>query len=220
MLKGLDILLHAVAYMLNRRLNVEWWCVGDGPYRPALEVLTRELGISDRVQFKGHVPWGPQLFQLYRRADIFIHPSLTEGVPNALLEAMANSMPIVASAVGGIPGILTHGLNGTLVASGRAAEIAGAVCGLAGDPEGARMMGQAALRKAREHTGESLAESSKRLIELTFGEIATAEAPAHYGSISSLWSSRLVAARSGAVRAPVGAPGWRRDGGERRRDLN
>jgi glycosyltransferase involved in cell wall biosynthesis len=86
--------------------------VGDGPDRPRLERLTRELGCADTVVFAGLTP---NVAPFYQLADVFVLPSLSEGSPNVLLEAMAAGLPIVATDVGGIPEIVADGVNALLV---------------------------------------------------------------------------------------------------------
>lgn len=171
-LKGLDILVEAVHLLFSRGLQVVWWCVGEGSCRPSLEKLAGTLGVADRVRFWGEVPFGPDLFELYKRADVFVQPSLTEGVPNALLEAMAHSLPVVASAVGGIPGVITNGVHGLLVTPGHADQIRDAVCRLAGDPDFVTRMRRAAFSRAQEYSFDVVSDRCKRLIESTFGKIA------------------------------------------------
>jgi glycosyltransferase involved in cell wall biosynthesis len=169
--KGLDLLLKALRLLLNGGLSVEWWCAGDGPSRKSLEDLALELGLTDRVKFWGYVPHGPDLFKLYKDADIFVLPSLTEGLPNALLEAMAHSLPVVASAVGGIPGAVKDGVQGILVEPGQPDLLADAISRLAENPDEVNQMRRAAFRKAQQFSAESLAERSRQLILQTFGRI-------------------------------------------------
>jgi len=64
--KGLDVLVEALRLMSSRGLGVEWWCVGDGPCRQSLAGQARALGVEERVQFFGHVPFGPELLELER----------------------------------------------------------------------------------------------------------------------------------------------------------
>ncbi len=173
-LKGLNFLVEAIRLLAAKGLGVEWWCVGDGPCRQSLEDLARSLEVSDRVRFLGYVPFGPELFQLYKEADMFVHPSLTEGVPNALLEAMAHSLPVVASAVGGIPGVITNGVHGVLVAPGRPELIADAISRLAQDHELVIRLRRGAYAKAHEYSADVLMERAKQEIESTFGKIADA----------------------------------------------
>jgi sugar transferase (PEP-CTERM/EpsH1 system associated) len=86
--------------------------VGDGPERPVLEAHVRHRGLGEHVRFVGHrddvAPWLGMM-------DVFVHPSLMEGMCNAVLEAMAVALPVVATAVGGTPEIIEHGVTGLLV---------------------------------------------------------------------------------------------------------
>ena len=80
--------------------------------------LTKELNVSESVRFMGYVHHGPDLFELYRQTDIFLLPSFHEGIPNAILEAMAHSMPIVTTNVGGLSSVITDGVEGILISAG------------------------------------------------------------------------------------------------------
>jgi glycosyltransferase involved in cell wall biosynthesis len=104
--KGHDVLLHAVAGLRERRVEVRLHIVGDGRCRASLEDLAESLGISPDVVFHGTVHNRERLRRLLDSADLFVLPSRTEGLPRALTEAMARGMPAVASAVGGIPELL------------------------------------------------------------------------------------------------------------------
>jgi glycosyltransferase involved in cell wall biosynthesis len=94
--------------------------VGDGPQKRDLETFMKESGVENRVIFTGfqdHVEdWYPVM-------DVFVLPSLTEGTPMALLEAMTHGLPIVATAVGGVPKVIESGKNGMLISSGKTKEI-------------------------------------------------------------------------------------------------
>jgi glycosyltransferase involved in cell wall biosynthesis len=76
---------------------------GEGPLRGPLEERFAELGLRDRVQLPGYVPIDGGLMQLYRSSHAFLHVSLTEGFPQVLIEAFASCLPVVATAVGGVP---------------------------------------------------------------------------------------------------------------------
>jgi glycosyltransferase involved in cell wall biosynthesis len=167
--KGLETLLLALRLMLDRGLSVEWWCVGAGPSGASLMNSATELGLREGVRFLGYVPFGVGLLEIYRQCDIFVHPSLSEGLPNALLEAMANSLPVVASAVGGIPGEIKDGVQAILVEPGRPGPIADAIRRLIENPDRANAMRSAALAKAQEFRSEDLAARALRLVEQTFG---------------------------------------------------
>jgi glycosyltransferase involved in cell wall biosynthesis len=170
--KGLETLASAISLLLRWKRRAEWWCVGEGPERPALESLARRLGIASHVTFHGYVPLGPDLFRLYRNADVFVLPSKGgEGVPLAMLEAMANSLLVVVTSVGGIPGMIAGGVDGTLVQPGKPDEIATAICSLADDPSLANRMRRAAFEKARQYSAARVWEAQRRLIEATFGTL-------------------------------------------------
>ncbi|MGI0014865.1 MAG: glycosyltransferase, partial [Nitrososphaera sp.] len=102
-IKGVSILLEAVAEMASNHFQPSLLLVGDGPERLVLEGKVRSLGISERVHFTGYVE-DPRPF--FSRMHLFALPSLHEGIPLALLEAMAAGIPVVAAAVGGIPEII------------------------------------------------------------------------------------------------------------------
>ena len=85
----------------------------------------------------------------FRETDLFVMPSLSEGLPIALLEAMARGLPIVASRVGGVPEVLTDGIDAVLVAAGRPAELANRLAELVEDPRRRRALGEAAAKRVR-----------------------------------------------------------------------
>ena len=110
--KGHADLLQALALVAGQGLACSLVVAGDGPERSALEGQARELGIGDRVLFPGYVS-RPQ--QVLEEADLMVLPSHTEGLPNAALEALAMDVPVLATAVGGTPEVITDGETGRLV---------------------------------------------------------------------------------------------------------
>jgi glycosyltransferase involved in cell wall biosynthesis len=106
--KGVDVLLRAIALVEDAHLAV----VGDGPERASLAALADDLGISDRVHWAG---FRRDVTCLLSAFDIFVQPSLHEGLPNAVLEAMAAGLPVVATAVGGTPEVVVDEVTGLLV---------------------------------------------------------------------------------------------------------
>jgi glycosyltransferase involved in cell wall biosynthesis len=107
--KGQDNLLRAVALCRDLGLTLRLTCVGDGRYRPRMETLAKNLRLADAVKFVGEVPHGSAVRKLLDDADLFVLPSRTEGLPRALLEAMARALPSIATNVGGIPELLDQG---------------------------------------------------------------------------------------------------------------
>jgi glycosyltransferase involved in cell wall biosynthesis len=98
--------------------------VGDGELRPVLEKEAGERGLSGVVRFHG---WRTDLEAVYADLDVVVNSSLNEGTPVALIEALAASRPVVATAVGGTPDLLAGGAHGALVPSGDAKALASAI---------------------------------------------------------------------------------------------
>ena len=132
--KGQALLLEAAALLAQRGLDYCLTIVGDGPLGNALRERTRELGIEGSVEFTGSVGQD-DIATLYRDADLFCLPSLREGVPVVLMEAMASGVPVIASRIMGIPELVEDGVTGLLVPPGRADALADAIMRLAGDRE-------------------------------------------------------------------------------------
>lgn len=105
-LKGLDVLMSALALLKQDAVPLEAYIVGAGPERKVLGTQAASLGITDRVHFVGSVPQ-EQLPDWFRAADMSVLPSRSEGIPNVLRESLACGTPFVATRVGGIPEIST-----------------------------------------------------------------------------------------------------------------
>jgi glycosyltransferase involved in cell wall biosynthesis len=117
--------------------------LGDGPQRARLEALCRDRRLTDSVLFVGNVE---NVVQYLQCSDVYVLPSLTEGLPIALLEAMACSLPVVASAVGGVPQVVEDGVNGFLVPPGNVRDFQDKLKGLLRDGELRHQMGNQARR--------------------------------------------------------------------------
>ena len=137
--KGIPYVLQAAKILLRRGTNVKVLIVGEGSIRQDLLLQTHDLGISANVVFLGHREDTDVLLQAL---DIFVLPSLSEGIPMALLEAMAASRPIVASRVGGIPEIIEDGVDGYLVEPMDVDNLAERCRQLIESPDVARKMGE------------------------------------------------------------------------------
>ena len=112
--KAVQYLIEAMAIIHQEMPDVKLVIVGDGAERSRLEELAERLDLKSCIQFAGQVPQ-ERIPQVMHQADVFALPSLTEGFPVVLLEAMAAGLPIVATNVGGIPDIVEDGVNGYLV---------------------------------------------------------------------------------------------------------
>jgi glycosyltransferase involved in cell wall biosynthesis len=112
--KGLNVLFEAAAELKEKSLNIILVLIGEGKRKQELEQLTRELGIEDIVYFTGYKDMGWKFMRLF---DVLVSPSLWEGMPNVVIEAMAQGIIVVATNVGGIPELIEEGKDGFLVES-------------------------------------------------------------------------------------------------------
>jgi glycosyltransferase involved in cell wall biosynthesis len=129
--KGFDILIRAVDRLLAAGRDVQLWIAGEGVEKDALTRLIAELRRADRIRLLGY---RADLSALYEATDVYALSSTREGLPNVLLEAMALEVPVVATAVNGVPRLVTHGETGELVASGSVEALATGLDRLIADP--------------------------------------------------------------------------------------
>jgi len=162
-IKDLGTLIEAFADVAARHPEARLVLVGDGPVRPALERQVAALGLSSAVRFAG---WRRDLTRLYATFDLVVLASLNEGTPVMAIEAMAAALPVVATAVGGVPDILEHGRTGLLVAPRRAGELAEALGTLVRSAETRRALGDAGRRvAAARHRSQRLVDDVLALYE-------------------------------------------------------
>jgi glycosyltransferase involved in cell wall biosynthesis len=135
------------------RFRLRW--AGVGPLADDVRSRAEELGIGDRIELLGYVPFGPELLTEYRRAHVFLHVSLTEGVPHVLVEALSSGTPIVATDVGGVRAALDDGAAGLLVPPADAAALTTALFKLVDDDQLRSRLVEHGLGLARERTLES-----------------------------------------------------------------
>lgn len=109
--KGISDLLKAINNIDFLHEGFELTIVGDGPEREKLQKYIEDNKLEEYVTFKGFVPLGEELLNIYKHHDIFIMPSISEGTPRVLTEAMANGLAIIATEVGGIPSIINSKYN-------------------------------------------------------------------------------------------------------------
>ncbi len=155
--KGISYLLQAARILFRQEQNFKLLLVGDGPMRDTLQQESRDLGIGESVVFLGH---REDTRELIRALDIFVLPSLSEGIPMALLEAMAASRAVVASRVGGIPEVIDDGAEGILVEPKDVNALAEGCLRLLRFSDKAREMGESARRRVeRSFSAESMADA-------------------------------------------------------------
>ncbi|MCB9078077.1 MAG: glycosyltransferase [Anaerolineaceae bacterium] len=155
--KGINVLLRAMVSIADGQLVI----IGDGPEWDILQKLTSDLGLTARVHWAGY---RADVTALLPAFDILVQPSLHEGLPNTVLEAMAARLPVVATAVGGTPELVEHGRTGLLVPAQDAAALASAINLLKGNTELSRQMGQAGFDRVRQQfTVEQMAHRYETL---------------------------------------------------------
>lgn len=140
-------LVRAFAALISRfpqaRQNARLVIVGDGPLLPRLQELVEQADLGELVWLPGSRDDIPALM---RAMDVFVLPSLAEGISNTILEAMASGLPVVATAVGGNPELVEAGTSGALVPAGDVAQLADTLARYWQEPALARQQGQAARK--------------------------------------------------------------------------
>jgi glycosyltransferase involved in cell wall biosynthesis len=146
--KALDVLVRAAAQLRAEMPDARVAIVGDGPERSRLESLVAELGVGEIVRLLG--VWPPaEVPDFVAALDVAVSSSDFEGTPLAVMEYMAAGKPIVATAVGGIPDLLEHGVHGLLVPRRDPAALAGRIAELLRDPARGRALGERARERQR-----------------------------------------------------------------------
>jgi glycosyltransferase involved in cell wall biosynthesis len=158
--KGHRTLLEAIALVRQRRPDARFALVGDGPEREYLQRRAAALGLGDSVTLLGTRYDVPAILA---RADVACLPSLAEGLPNAVMEAMAARLPVVASAVGGVPE-LVDAFTGFLAPPGKPAPLAARLLQVLNNPvEGAQMGVRGRKKIERDHSLQRVSELHRRL---------------------------------------------------------
>ncbi len=142
--KGVDVLLRAMALLVEEHPQAFLCIAGDGPERADLEQLASTLGVEDAVEFIGSLGVG-DLDEQYRRAGICLLPTLwMENCPVAVLEALAHGRAVVATRIGGVPELVEDGMTGYLVQRGDHHDLARKLGSLVGEPARVEEMGRRA----------------------------------------------------------------------------
>ncbi|MHB8469822.1 MAG: glycosyltransferase family 4 protein [Gaiellaceae bacterium] len=131
--------LRSIAGLVERGVDARLCLVGDGPERDGLERLAHELGVAKRCLFLGYQD---DVARFYEAIDVLLLPSVNEGTPVSVIEALAAGRPAVATRVGGVPDVVEEGEDGFLVAVGDVGALADRLAELAGDPARRARMGE------------------------------------------------------------------------------
>jgi glycosyltransferase involved in cell wall biosynthesis len=167
-LKGHSLLIDAVERLIQQGFSVRLTLVGDGPERPALEETVKKRSLEDCICFTG--PINPaDIRRYYAAADIFALASLIEGLPIALMEAMAMGIPCLAPCIAGIPELIRDGENGLLFHPGNVDDLIRALKLVLRDPALRKRMGKAARSQIVQH--HNLHVNNARLAEVFHREL-------------------------------------------------
>jgi glycosyltransferase involved in cell wall biosynthesis len=158
-IKGVTYLIKAMAEVVQRHPNSLLVLVG--------KEQVENLGLADNVRFLG---WRPDVDEIMGCFDIFVLPSLNEGMGRVLVEAMSAGLPIVASRVGGIPDLVKHGENGLLVPPADAGALERAISDLLSDKARRKHMGETGKRMCRPYSVEAMVEKIDNLYSRLLGE--------------------------------------------------
>jgi glycosyltransferase involved in cell wall biosynthesis len=169
--KGHAVLLEALRILRGANRNVMLLVVGDGPLRGQLESEIARLGLEKSVIFAGH---HSPAYDFINMMDVFVLPSLHEGIPMVLLEALALRQPVVATRVGGIPEVITHGETGLLAEPADALSLAKFIQQLVEDKSMAARIGKAGrTRVEEEFNARTMAEKTIGLYKKVLGNVGS-----------------------------------------------
>lgn len=161
--KGNSYLVDAARRVLDRRPRTRFFLFGEGPLRPALEDQARALGLGDRFVFAGFARDVPRVVSAF---DLSVFPSLWEGTPLTVFEALAMGKPIVATDADGLLDVLTHGLDALIVPKRDADALANGIVALMDDPEERRRLAAAARITGQRYDIAAFVRKMERLYDL------------------------------------------------------
>ncbi|MCP5071845.1 MAG: glycosyltransferase family 4 protein [Rhodobacteraceae bacterium] len=154
--KGFDRLIPALA-LLPKHFDWRWVHIGGGPLKGSMAKLAEQHGVQDRIVWRGACDQ-PEVIEAMRSSDLFVLPSRVatdgdrDGLPNVLMEAASQLLPILSTPVSAIPEFITNGHSGVLV-NDNAADLSSAIIDLAGNPEQRKTMAAAALDRLKNEFG-------------------------------------------------------------------
>jgi glycosyltransferase involved in cell wall biosynthesis len=159
--KGHNDLLEALTLCDRQGVRLQMEVFGEGKHLPELQSLAAKLGLSNRVRFRGGLSRPQLLRELSGRGDVFVLPSKTEGLPRALLEAMAKGMPCLGTRVGGIPELLP---DEALFNPGDPVSLGQKLLLSSRDPEWLNNLAAKCLARAHSYARDGLAEAQERMM--------------------------------------------------------
>lgn len=165
--KGIDVMIVALAQLTaaDKPFNIR--VAGDGRLRIELEELAARLGVASQIIFLGRLNRS-EVMEEMRKADLYLQPSLTEGLPRAIVEACATGAPVIATRVGGIPEILD---SSDMVSPGDSTQLAERIITVLADPDRMRAMSVRNMATAQKYTATFL-DARRRRFYAEFRQIA------------------------------------------------
>ncbi len=165
--KGQRTLVDAAPRVVRALPETQILIFGEGPLRAALQQQIRSLGLDHYVKLVG---FRPDVLALLKSLDVFVMSSVTEGLGTSILDAMAASRPVVATAAGGMPEAVEHGVTGLIVPKEHPADLADAILTLLKDPALRATMGAAGLARAQAHfTADRMVDETLAAYEAAAG---------------------------------------------------
>jgi len=149
-IKGFKILIEASKHVIDNFNNIEFLIVGDGPEKKKIETDIKNSGLSEYFKFVGYQK---DVFPYINKMDFITLPSISEGFPNVILEAMVCKKPVIAMRVGGIPEVVIQGKTGFLVDPGNKNEFVNGLNKLCSDIELRKTMGYEAFNRVEQLFG-------------------------------------------------------------------
>lgn len=165
--KGVKEVIQAVAILRQRGFDyLRLYIAGSGPYEEELRQMVWDFELGTVIEFVGPV-FGEDKIRFWREIGVFVFPTFhKEGLPYTVLEAMASGTPVIATKVGGIPDVITHGVQGLLIESHDPQSVANAIGELLSDDQRLHSMSEAAIRRAHAKYGvERLSQEFDRLYQ-------------------------------------------------------
>lgn len=156
-------LIRAAVLCKDKSIPIELHFAGGGPLRDDLELLARKLNVQDCVIFHGHIVDRRQLLHLLDASNLFVITSASEGLPRAVLEAMARGLPVIGSRAGGIPELVREA---DLFEVGDIEKLAKTICDLYNNPDQLEMMSNYSIETARQYSATMLSPKRQRLYKI------------------------------------------------------
>ncbi len=162
--KGIDYLIKALANLVPQYSQLLLRVMGEGDARESLEKLAKDLELEKNIEFIGRIP-RENTAPYYQEASIFVLPSFNEGMSNAMLEALASGLPLIATNTGGTSELVEEGVNGFIVKMKDSQDLADKIEILMKDEDLRKRMGEASRRKAESMSWEKVAKKYGELYD-------------------------------------------------------